>query len=263
MRKKKEDPKEEFTFPVLPKTLRCACKLKLIQVDKIVLTPHNPRFRILPKKLVALALSMQQIGMIVPPIVIKNKKGQYELVTLIDGNRRRTAAVLGQVSFLECLVYEGDADPDVIYAQVNDGKITKTHKSAERLSIYLDNPNAIPEKSKLLFVYYENLFGRELLKLLASRGKADRYLSLSCEIALYIARREDSQEDPLKNSDWMRAIAMWLITHEAQQFSRRHMEMANSATFLKMLIETNEKPPGKKVAPKPRSPKGPNPKKKK
>lgn len=104
---------EKRAKTVPPAPAGAEIKIVLIALDKIVPSPTNPRKRFDPVALDELAATMKDKGQL-QPVVVREKKGQYEIVF---GERRYRAAKIAKLPALMAIVREL-SDVEVLQLQI-------------------------------------------------------------------------------------------------------------------------------------------------
>ena len=203
---------------------------RTMRVEDVKPAPWNPPGRVTDKRLIELKNSIKERGILYPLLL-----GSDGLVA--DGHRRLSCAKLLGLRTVPVILAKEPAIE--LYEVPNTGQRRLT--GAEWIHVYLEAPNAVPEKQRTYIGAIERELGREALELLKEHELGWSIYN-DCAWLVRYCGREDSAENI-----W-RALR-WAIKHGASYYIRTVKEARPRPLSVWRLVEQDKKPPklGRKI----------------
>lgn len=170
---------------------------------------YNPARRSEPARISNLVKSIREVGLLYPILITEGNE-------VVDGHGRLAAYEQMQMDTIPCLVVEGKQTD--LYRSVN---FTAARLSANDLvGVWLQNPDAIPQRKRLVMEEMENTLGRPMVEQIYKRGSSHRTYHLAKSLAR--SWDCDTPEEITKIIRWIWKHAMMTIASRAVTYGMDH-----------------------------------------
>lgn len=198
-----------------------------VPMQELHAAPHQPPSRTESSNpLNALKRSIAEIGLMYPPLVIRNPDGQG--FTVADGHRRLAALKLLEWQTVPVLISQGK--PDRLFAEVSG--TVRAISANQWIYVYLHGGSVPSGPTRSNIVRLDATMGREFLERLCDAGLSPQIWTIAAKFLKYTGL-DDEQKKP---------VLEWLLTHKLTQQVASWVHGANPVEELCQAFAENRKP---------------------